>query len=491
MARLDRPRNAFFTAILTRFSPRRRHFLLVGATALLWWLAGAFGLFFLGWVALAPFFWLLDDLPARARFRWGYFCGFCSFFLINWWLLPTITRGAPAIGAPLFLGAILSVVAVSLIALIHGAGTALVALLWNRKIAVFARFPFLLPVAAAVLWAILDWLRCWGPISHSWGALAFSQVADKPLLQSAAWIGQHGLSALCVWFAASLILSFLSGRRVFAVAAALIFSVLHLVGCLSYLAPRGSQGPVLNVLVVQTDVASLQKRGRGSGEGPLTQAFRLTETAGPLQSSLVVWPETTINFQKSPAGYGGLEWEQWRGFGPKTTLLTGAQTFDADGRRFNEAVLISRGKKVQSSAKGRLVPFGERAPFVDFLPFLGIFAPRPALEPGAAPQILKFGDFKIGTLICFESCFPNPARDLKRQGAQILVVLTNDEWFEGTEAPRQHAAMAAMRAVENGVFVVQAANGGYSFVVDPQGRFVVSTPYGTSQTFAASVPLAP
>ncbi len=62
-----------------------------------------------------------------------------------------------------------------------------------------------------------------------------------------------------------------------------------------------------------------------------------------------------------------------------------------------------------------------------------------------------------------------------------MFVLTNDEWFSGTEAPWQHAAMTAVRAVENRVPVVQAANGGYAVAVDAKGRFLAIGEYNRPQ----------
>jgi apolipoprotein N-acyltransferase len=74
-------------------------------------------------------------------------------------------------------------------------------------------------------------------------------------------------------------------------------------------------------------------------------------------------------------------------------------------------------------------------------------------------------------------------------GAQVIFILTNDEWFRGTNAPWEHAVMGALRAVENNVAVAQAANGGYSFAVDRYGRFMVKTSINTAQTIAVDLAL--
>lgn len=451
---------------------------LILCTAFLWWFSGAFSIFPLAWIALTPFFLLLDGLPRRQRFFTGYLTGFVSFWLINWWLIPTITCGAPAIGAPIFLGFFLSVIAVTFIAAVHALQPALVALLWGGD-------PRLRPLIVAFAWALGDYIRTLTSLAHEWGALAFSQTPDLPLLQLAAVTGQHGLTFFCVFVAACLALWRQSGHKKWLIVPATVTVALHLWGFLRLQAPVAGQK--LRVLVVQTAVSSLSKTGRATGEAPFPQAFRLTvealrQSPGSTPYDLIVWPETTANFRRFGSHYMDLDWETWRREGPKIPLLVGAQTFDEKERSWNEAILVMPNGEVHTRAKTRLVPFGERAPLVEYLPFLQIFAPSPMLEAGDGPQTFNLGDkTTVDTQICFETCFP------QRVKGRFLALLTNDEWFSGTEAPHQHRAMGILRAVENGIPLVQSANGGYSFVVDPHGRLIMTTEFGLPQTLAAEV----
>ena len=138
-------------------------------------------------------------------------------------------------------------------------------------------------------------------------------------------------------------------------------------------------------------------------------------------------------------------------------------------------------------AKERLVPFGERAPFVEWLPFLAALSPKPECLPGTNEGALSWTGGRIAPLICFESCFPDPAKRLAR-GANLLAIITNDEWFGGTEAPAQHAQMGVLRAVENGVPLVQSANGGESLACDAQGRILAHIPFGQAKSIAVRLP---
>jgi apolipoprotein N-acyltransferase len=471
------------------------------------------GLFAFGWIALVPLFWSLHGLSPRARFRQGWLCGFLSFALLNWWVALAITRGSHMIGVPSFFGAGLGVVAVGLIALVHGSLVAVTAWVWNPSV---TRWPLLWPLLIALCWTALDVVRCSSPLAHSWGALAYTQWRDTALLQSVSVIGQHGLTFLCVWFAASVALWLRRAsedRRAvqLCVAPVVVFVFLHGWGTWQ-LSKVETPGASLNVLVVQTTAGS----GSSKLQNAFAQALELTQEAVRVQQSqsappfdLIVWPETTLGLMRSvpPSPKNeysiGRDIDAWelrslvelsRQAG--APVLFGANVLEANGSRSNEAMLINGQGEVQTQAKMHLVPFGERAPFEEMLPLLRSLAPQPAMVPGheVQPLLLEhrtLGSVAVGTLICFESCFAQPARSLKAAGAQLFVVLTNDEWFAGSEAPWQHTAMSAVRAVENNAWVVQSANGGYCFAVDPQGRFVVKSNFNVPLTMRMQIPLRP
>jgi len=445
-------------------------------TAFLWWFSGAFGVWPLGWIALAPLFLALDNLPRKQRFRVGYGAGFCCFWLINWWLVPTITHGAPAIGAPVFAGFFLSVVAVTFIAAVHAFQVGIVALFWRGK-------PLFRVLTVAALWALGDYARTLTPLAHEWGALAFSQTLDLPFLQLARPFGQHAITFFCAFFAACGAIWWQTRDKKWLLAPIGVFAALHGWGWAQLQHPL--EGRPLRVLIVQTAVSSLSKTAGANGEGPFPQALRLTMEAlkknrgAPFD--LIVWPETTASLRRVGTLYNGLDWETLRLFGPRIPLLFGAQTYDEKNRSWNEAILLTPDGTTQVRAKTRLVPFGERAPLVEWLPFLQIFAPNPMLEAGDGPKTFDLNGIGLDTQICFETCFP------QRVGSQFLVTITNDEWFTGTEAPRQHRAMATLRAVENGAALVQSANGGYSFAVSPRGEIRVPTRYGLPETLDFTV----
>ncbi len=125
-------------------------------------------------------------------------------------------------------------------------------------------------------------------------------------------------------------------------------------------------------------------------------------------------------------------------------------------------------------AKRHLVPFGEYVPWRRLLFFADWFVSGGIGEftPGTREPILPSPAGRLAVTICYEAIFPAEVRRAFADGADLLVNLTNDAWFGRTPAPYQHLAMVVLRAVENGTYVVRAANTGISAIVAPDGHIV-------------------
>ena len=482
------------TSVLDSRAPapisRRVRFFCALATALLLWLpAQKWGWFPLAWFGLAPFLWAAGDLPSRARFRYGWAAGWLFYALSNWWIVPTVVYGSPMIGVPPWVGALLGAFAVCFIAAVHGLQFALAAWLWDDKR--WAGRLWLLPLLVAAVWGAFDWLRCVGPLAHIWGALAFTQWRDTALLQILPFVGQHGLTALLVWCGASLALWARWRRAVFGIMPVIALVIAHVGNPLA----RHISAPFsIPSLLVSTNVPSLRKSGLLGGESPFDEAWRRSFASTPRPggskassgliagATLVVWPETTLEieevrgrFIQSGERVGQLAQIKRVLARHQVSLLTGAQQRsigETDEKLFNAALLLSPKGAPQIAPKIRTVPMGEKAPFGEWIPLLRRFAPNPEVTPGTEPKIMDLRELPIGTVICFESCFPDPTRALVKKGAKWIFILTNDEWFKGTNAPWEHAAMAIIRAAENRVPVAQVANGGYTLLVDSRGRIL-------------------
>jgi apolipoprotein N-acyltransferase len=138
----------------------------------------------------------------------------------------------------------------------------------------------------------------------------------------------------------------------------------------------------------------------------------------------------------------------------------------------NSAYLVSpQGKILGKYDKVHLVPFGEYVPLKRFLPFIDKLVEQVGdFRPGHKGHTLAWADRRVGLLICYESIFPELARATVRNGADLLVNITNDAWFGRTSAAFQHFSMAVFRAVENRRCLARAANTGISGYIDANGR---------------------
>jgi apolipoprotein N-acyltransferase len=139
--------------------------------------------------------------------------------------------------------------------------------------------------------------------------------------------------------------------------------------------------------------------------------------------------------------------------------------------------------------KFHLVPFGEYVPLHDVLPFISKFTPGILdFTAGPGPRTLRLpGLPPVGPLICYEIIFPGQVVDAEDRPAWILN-LTNDGWYGISSGPYQHFVSARLRAVEEGVPVVRAANTGISGVIDAYGRVLSQTALGETEVLDADLP---
>jgi apolipoprotein N-acyltransferase len=144
--------------------------------------------------------------------------------------------------------------------------------------------------------------------------------------------------------------------------------------------------------------------------------------------------------------------------------------------------------------KMRLVPFAEGIPYVQHVrPLVKLISAISQMEPfrpgrnhtiyeiprrdipTTAGRSAEGSSLRFGPLICFESCYPSLGRALVRRGAEALVIITNDGWYEQTAGPAQHELEAIFRAVETRRWVVRCANTGISCFISPLGRIEKET----------------
>jgi len=148
------------------------------------------------------------------------------------------------------------------------------------------------------------------------------------------------------------------------------------------------------------------------------------------------------------------------------------------GAIYNSAVLVgSDGRSRATYRKMRLVPFGEYVPLRHLLFFVKhLVAQVSDFSAGTDPVVFDADGRRLSVSICYESVYPSISRAFVARGSELLAVITNDAWFDRSSAAYQHFDLGAMRAVEEGRYLVRSANTGISGAVDPYGRVLLTTP---------------
>ncbi|HKO54875.1 MAG TPA: apolipoprotein N-acyltransferase, partial [Thermoanaerobaculia bacterium] len=194
---------------------------------------------------------------------------------------------------------------------------------------------------------------------------------------------------------------------------------------------------------------------------------------------VVIWPESTVPLSFSSTDFYRDEIEslsQTHG----TDIILGSVAEDAKqpSRIWNAAFLISGGRTIGHYDKIRLVPFGEYVPLRKML----FFAEKLVHEVGefafGTRETPLVGRFEYGPAICYEIVYPQITRTQVRNGADVLITITNDAWYDGTSAPRQHLNQARLRAVEDDRWLLRAGTTGISAVINPAGEIVQELPMG-------------
>ena len=167
---------------------------------------------------------------------------------------------------------------------------------------------------------------------------------------------------------------------------------------------------------------------------------------------------------------------------------------------FNSAVLLEPSKDISEFkiySKSRLVPVSERIPYQEYVPFL-----EKILKWGVGLGSWQIGNemtvfemkhsgkgkpIKFAVLICFESAFSEYASEFVKNGAEFLVVITNDGWFGKSSGPYQHQQFSVLRAIENRKWVIRSAQTGISCFIDPLGNVYYKTGLFTESVIAKDI----
>ena len=359
----------------------------------------------------------------------------------------------------------------------------------------FVRRPALLPLCAGALWVIFEWTLSLGTLAFPWGTLAAGQYLFLPAIQSASLLGSYFVTLVIVTGCGYLALFVRrpAQRRLLAAGCGILAGNIAL-GALLLALPAGETDTV-RAAVVQGNIGTSEKWESGRAAEILALYASLAEQAAQAGAELILLPETAVPVYFEE---GGVLHQAYARIAAEygCTIATGVLVRDGDVGRNALLAVYPDGSISERYDKRHLVPFGEYLPFESLLkkllPFLeDLNLGSTQFAAGEDSTVLPLCGIETGALVCYDSIFPPLSADSVKNGAQMLAVVTNDSWFGNSAALSQHMAHSVLRAVENGVCVVRAANTGISCIVGPKGELRAQTEPDTAAVAYADVGAAP
>lgn len=452
---------------------------------------------FLSFFAFIPFFFVLEKRETLASInRFTYFTLF-FFNLITLYWVGSWTKEADSFlmisgAALLFFNPFFYLIISSLYYFSKKS--------FGKRTALFL-FPF--------SWVSFEYLYSLTDLRFPWLTLGNCLPYFNTFIQIADAVGVYGLSLIILFINIFLYLSLRDLKEKkkinfnYALGAVIIFFVVMIYGIIR-INTFSSAEKKIKVGLIQPNLNPWDKWKAGSIDEQLDLYLNLSEQAVKQGAKLIIWPESALPVYLLSGNYD-LEVLRIRQFisAKNIFLMTGMPDVnfyfnekespkDAKHTKsgilytsYNSILLFSPySQNIQKYGKIKLVPFGEHVPFVEQLPFLGDFIKWEvgisSWNVGRKQFVFDFYEtknnpLKVGGIVCIESIYPDFVAGFVQQGANLIVVVTNDSWYGYSSGPFQHKEISVLRAIENRKTVVRAANGGVSCIIDPLGRTISST----------------
>ena len=428
----------------------------------------AFAPFDLSWLvfltlALAFYFW--NKLPAKqaAISAWLFALGLqCTG--VSWIYHSLHTHGS----APAFFSALL----IFLLSCYLSLYTALAAYTVNRYLPNKPVLRLMLFYPAS--WIVFEWLQGYVMTGFAWMQLGYTQI-DLPLSGFAPVFGNHAVGGFVAICAGALVLLVKQARQLnirFVLSVILPVVLLWLAGsALKTVNWTDKAGDAIKVSVIQGNIAQKDKWKSHTKQLTLDRYRDLSLVQQDVD--LFIWPETAVpDYQHRAVPYIrqlSLDMKQ-----RDADLLLGIFVKNEKNRVLNSVINVNGGVY----HKRHLVPLGEYIPLRFLIEFFNKFVkiPMSDIVSGEDNQaLLTAAGLPLGLSICFEDAF---ARDVIKDlpEAKLLVNVSNDAWFEDSHEPHQHHAIARMRALETGRYMIRSTNTGITSFIGPHGEVIKQLP---------------
>ena len=440
---------------------------------------------FLEWITLIPFFlgafvYCADKKRGLWRTYWGGFLTvFVYYFVIYHWFLSLYPLDFAGLDDQ---SSVVVVVAgwvgLSVLQALPGGLMFVILKLLERR-GIFERTPILRPIALSALWIVFEWSSTLGWTGVPWGRLCIGQSEYLPVLQSTSLLGPYFVSFLILIVNGLLAYAIFSYRStkfkaILAVFMAVVILSSNILLGIGMMNKKDEERITVQVAAIQGNV---DMDAKGGAIGELMRVYgEMTKEAAAAGADIVVWPESIFpyymnrhsllkNFVKDLAKECGV------------TLIVGA-LYEEDDKDYNTLYMVTPDGEISDTLyhKRHPVPFGEYVPMRELImtlipPLAELSALEDDLSPGTETALFETEWGKLGGLICFDSIYEELTRASAKDGANLMLLPSNDSWWFSTSVETyQNETQAMLRAIESGRYLVRAGNTGISSIITEHGE---------------------
>lgn len=440
---------------------------------------------FLEWITLIPLFlgafiYCADEKRSLWRIYWGGFLTiFVYYFIVYHWFLslyPLDFVGMDNASSVVVVAA--GWIGLSVLQAIPGGLIFLIFKLLERG-GVFDRTPALRPVVLSALWIVFEWSSTFGWTGVPWGRLCIGQSEYLPVLQSASLLGPYFVSFLILIVNGLLAYAILNYqtriKSTLCVSLAAVILLSNILLGYGLMQKKDEERTTVKVAAIQGNV-DMDAKG-----GTLNELLRvygdMTREAAKDGAEIIVWPESIFPYRMNR--YSVLE-EFVSDLAAEcdVTLIVGALYGGEDKKTYNTLYMVTPDGKISDNLyhKRHLVPFGEYVPMRDLImtlipPLAELSALDDDMSPGSETALFETEWGKLGGLICFDSIYEELTRASAKDGANLMMLPSNDSWWFTTSVETyQNETQAMLRAIESGRYLVRAGNTGISSIITEHGE---------------------
>lgn len=351
------------------------------------------------------------------------------------------------------------------------------------------------PIILATIFTVSEYLRAHLFTGFPWNLIGYTWTVSDITLQAASFAGIYGLSWITVFVSTTPALFILSGKPVLPN----IASVILVLSMVLFGWWRLEHNPIrysdVKIRIVQANIAQNIKWSEGAQNDILNKYAGLTSSPGLSGVNMVIWPEAALPYYINVNDGAGFIRNIASILPENSLLITGGLRAENNANNswqaWNSMFVINHdGNIIAQYDKHHLVPFGEFIPFRNILPVENISGGHGDFSAGNGPATIKVNNLpSFSPLICYESIFPDEVINSSDKPKWLLNI-TNDAWFGMSSGPYQSLQMSRVRAVENKMPVIRAANTGISAVIDSLGRIILALPLERDGTIDSYLPLA-